>query len=790
MGARTRCVAWIAFVLSAGVAAGQEAGGGPGGAGDGADWAPVGGRIATRWAAEVSPETVLPEYPRPQMVRERWLNLNGLWEYAVVGAEGTAEAGNAAALSTAAPPRDWEERILVPFAIESSLSGVGRELEPGETLWYRCAFEVPADWAGQRVLLHFGAVDWEARVVMNGEEVGSHRGGYDAFSFDVTGALREGENELLVAVRDPTDTGGQPRGKQVREPGGIFYRRTSGIWQTVWLEPVPRDGWIEELRFVPHAAEGSVDVSVRAGEGVECEVEVRDGDRVVGRAVTEGGKARLKIEGARVWSPDDPFLYDVTVRAVRDGKVLDSVASYCALRDIAVGPDAHGVHRLLLNGSPLFQFGPLDQGFWPAGGYTAPTDEALRSDIEAVKKMGGNMLRKHVKVEPDRFYYWCDKLGMLVWQDMPSPFFRGERGPRRQPAISDEWKGEFERELAEMVRELGNHPSIVMWVPFNEGWGQNDLDWSRDVVLKVKAWDPSRLVNCASGWTDTSVGDVVDIHAYPGPATPKREQKRAAVLGEFGGLGLPVSGHTWVDESNWGYVTYGSKEDLTDAYVGLLEKLPMLIARGLSAAVYTQTTDVEIEVNGWMTYDRAEWKIDPARAAEAARALYEAPARLVTVVACAIDGEGDNGDGAVWRYTTSSPEKGWEVAGFDDSAWETGRAGFGTRGTPGAVIGTEWNGDEIWLRRTVTLSAEDVASLRSKGAEPYLVIHHDEDAEVYVNGVMAGSFTRYTTSYEFAPMTEEGAGALREGENVIAVHCRQTGGGQFVDVGVVGLGRE
>ncbi len=746
---------------------------------DQATWRPVPGRIATRWADQVSPDNALPEYPRPQFTRERWANLNGLWQYAIR----PSDAGGAA-------PANWDGDILVPFALETSLSGVGRVLEPDQTLWYRRTFEVPADWRGQgdgapRIILHFGAVDWAADVWVNDTLVGGHVGGYDPFSFDITRALKEGSNTITVAVRDPTDTGGQPRGKQVREPEGIFYRRTSGIWQTVWMEPVPQEGWIERVSYVPNAAEGWVEVSARLEGQGECQVEIRDGDRVVGRGVTDHGRVRIKIDNPRLWSPDDPFLYDVMLRTFAAGAEkaapLDEVESYVALRDIAVGPDAHGVQRLLLNGEPLFHFGPLDQGFWPESLYTPPADEALRFDVEAVKKMGGNMLRKHVKVEPSRFYYWCDKLGVMVWQDMPSPFFRTDRGPDHQPVISEQWKKQFELEHAELVRDFFNHPSIVMWVPFNEGWGQNDLNWSREMTEKVKQWDPTRLVNCASGWTDTGVGDVIDHHIYPGPGTPKREASRAAVLGEFGGLGLPISGHTWLDEANWGYVTYKNQEELNDAYIALIDKLPMLIAQGLAAAVYTQTSDVEIEVNGWLTYDREIWKIDPARAAEATRAVYGPPPHLTTVVECAIDADGE--DAPQWRYTTDEPADGWQQPGFDDAGWKTGRAGFGARGTPGAIVGTDWRSSDIWLRRTVTLTADQLKALRA--GKPHLAIHHDEDAQVYLNGVRAASFTNWTTAYTFAPIAPEAAATLKEGENIIAIHCHQTNGGQYIDAGLV-----
>ncbi|MGA1237326.1 MAG: glutaminase domain-containing protein [Limisphaerales bacterium] len=590
-----------------------------------ASWQVAEGPLRTRWAAEVNPERVLPEYPRPQMVREDWKNLNGLWEYAVVG----REAGR---------PEVWDGQILVPFAVESALSGVMKRVGEEQRLWYRTEFEVPRGWRGGKLLLHFGAVDWESRVWVNGTEVGVHRGGYDGFSLDVTGALVEGaEQELVVAVWDPTDGGYQPRGKQVNRPEGIWYTPTTGIWQTVWLEPVP-EVHIQGLRITPNFDGGSVLVDAQVlGDGGDTAVEfsVLDGrKRVVGATISDmpstrsippmlRPRAELGIPGFKAWSPDSPFLYGLRVSVKRGGKVVDQVDSYFGMRKMALGKDADGVQRLMLNNEVVFQYGPLDQGFWPDGLYTAPTDEALRYDIEMTKELGFNMARKHVKVEPARWYYWCDKLGLLVWQDMPS----GNFGGRDDSRLSDEASAQYELELRRMVDGFYNHPSIVMWVPFNEGWGQHETPRYVDLVRK---WDPTRLVNNASGWTDRRVGDVHDIHVYPGPGAPGLEDKRAGVLGEFGGLGLPVSGHTWQDEANWGYRSYENSEDLTDAYLALLDKLhPLTGAAGLSAAVYTQTTDVEVEVNGLMTYDRELVKMDAEAIAEAAKRVYTPPAKRV-----------------------------------------------------------------------------------------------------------------------------------------------------------------
>ncbi len=581
------------------------------GAAQATGWQPKQGPLSTRWTAEVSPSSVHPEYPRPQMVREEWQSLNGLWQYAI------------RPTSASAPEERYDGEILVPFSITSALSGVMTEVGPENTLWYRRSFRVPDAWRSGRVLLHFGAVDWSAVVWVNGTRVGGHEGGYTPFSFDISPALTDsGDQELVVSVWDPTDAGFQPRGKQVRNPHGIWYTPTTGIWQTVWLEAVP-DSYIESIRITPDLDAGAFRLSVTtqgASRPLTIRAEALDGDVVATTSSEPGGELELKIADPKLWSPDSPFLYDLRLTLVGAGRTIDTVRSYCGMRKISLGKGSDGILRLFLNGKPLFQYGPLDQGFWPDGIYTAPTDEALRHDIEVTKQLGFNMIRKHVKIEPDRWYYWTDKLGVLVWQDMPS----GDAYIRpNQPDITRVAQSayHYERELKELIDNRYNHPSIVMWVPFNEGWGQFDTG---RLARWIGKYDPSRLVDSASGWADRGVGDVYDIHAYPGPRAPAIEPYRAIVLGEFGGLGLPLKGHTWQSEDNWGYRSFEDAQALTEAYLDLLEKLKPLIAdRGLAAAVYTQTTDVEIEVNGLMTYDREIIKMDPAKVRQANEQLYE-----------------------------------------------------------------------------------------------------------------------------------------------------------------------
>ena len=717
-----------------------------------AKWKPAEGPLMTQWARDVSPGKAHREYPRPQMVRKSWQNLNGLWDYAIVARD-------------AQQPEEFDGQILVPFPVESALSGVMKKVGEDNRLWYRRTFKVSGGWRkGKRVLLHFGAVDWDTTVWVNGKELGNHKGGYDAFTFDITDALKKsGSQEIVLSVWDPTDAGNQPRGKQVKKPGGIMYTAVTGIWQTVWLEPVP-ETYIKAIKIVPDIDNSTVDVEVdTAGDISQYELNAKVKGK--GHLQISGGtpglnKCTIKIEDPKLWSPDSPFLYDLEVKLVKEGKTRDKVDSYFGMRKISVRKDQYGINRLCLNNKTLFQYGPLDQGWWPDGLYTAPTDEALRYDIEVLKEIGCNMLRKHVKIEPARLYYWCDKLGLMVWQDMASGNNKG-----------DEARKQFELELKRLVDNFRNHPSIIMWVPFNEGWGQHDTP--RYSAL-VKEWDPTRLVNESSGWSNKESGDVRDIHSYPGPAAPPNEEKRVAVLGEFGGLGLPLKGHTWQEEKNWGYRSYETRSDLTKAYVDLLSNLRPLIGRGLSAAVYTQTTDVEVEVNGYMTYDRAMVKADVKQMVEAARKLYLPPPIIKTIVPTSQE------QGIEWSYTTDRPRGGWEKPGFDDSSWKKGVGGFGTKGTPGSVVRTEWKTSDIWLRRTFELKDKQFG-------QPHLQIHHDEDAEVYINGVPAANLKGFTSDYTTAPISEKACQALKVGRNCLAVRCRQTSGGQYIDVGLADI---
>jgi beta-galactosidase/beta-glucuronidase len=577
-----------------------------------AEWAPKQGPLTTRWTKDVTPKDAWTEYPRPQMERPEWRNLNGLWQYSIRSAN-------------EAKPTGWDGEILVPFCIESALSGVMKRVSPDQSLWYERAFEVPANWRQQRVLLHFGAVDWQAEIWVNGRFAGGHRGGYDPFTLDITELLADGQNTLTVKVVDPTDSGYQARGKQVLKPKGIWYTPVTGIWQTVWLEQVPST-YIQSLNLAPDLDTSSLLVTANASEAADVRITVFDGDSMVAKADGDTQTpVRIAIEDVEPWSPANPHLYDLKIELLRDGNVVDSVTSYAGMRKIEVKSDANGVNRLWLNGDVLFQYGPLDQGWWPDGLYTAPCDEALKYDIEVTKNLGFNMTRKHVKVEPARWYYWCDKLGLLVWQDMPNgdahpEWKRGvdERGPElRRSAVSAE---SFREELTQLVKDFGCHPSIVVWVPFNERWGQSD---TAEHVALIRRIDPTRPINSASGGNFYGVGDILDVHSYPDPTIPRRDRHQAIVCGEFGGLGLPVKGHTWLDEGNWGYRSFETEEALQDAYLEKLAMLKPMIAEGLAAAIYTQITDVEVEVNGLLTYDREIVKLNQEVIGKANRSLHE-----------------------------------------------------------------------------------------------------------------------------------------------------------------------
>lgn len=553
--------------------------------------------LHTLWTEQVDTSCPHPEYPRPQFIREAWQNLNGQWDYAIQAKE-------------VLQPKQYDGKILVPFPVESLLSGVGKHVGEKNKLWYKRTFTAPES-KHERLLLHFGAVDWKTEVWLNGQLVGSHQGGHSAFSFDITQYLHpEKAQELIVSVWDPSDKGPQPRGKQVSKPGNIFYTPVTGIWQTVWLEPVPQSS-IESIKITPQFDESAIEFSSlcsNAQDGDALQITVLDqGQSILQKELALSEQINtLTIPNVKHWSPESPFLYDIKLTLLRDGKVLDQVSSYFGMRKIKIEKDQLGIPRIYLNNQATFQLGLLDQGWWPDGLYTPPTDEALLFDIEATQKMGFNVIRKHVKIESARWYSHCDRLGVLVWQDMPS----GDKMilPKFQADItrSPESKRIYHDELDKMMEQLHFAPSIVVWVPLNEGWGQFETN---DVIRKVQNKDPSRLTDGPSGWVDRGEGDMRDYHIYIKPFNLKAKPKRAIVVGEFGGLGRRLPQHMAVTNS-WSYRNYSSPEALSEAYQKMFTRdVEGSIKNGLSGAIYTQTTDIESEINGLLTYDRKIVKI-------------------------------------------------------------------------------------------------------------------------------------------------------------------------------------
>ena len=574
-------------------------------------WSIAGDKIRTTWAEKIDPNNVLAEYPRPQLERSEWMNLNGLWSYAITDLKATK-------------PAAFDGQILVPFAVESALSGVQKRVTKENLLWYERTFTIPAKWANQRVMLNFGAVDWSADVYVNDIFVGNHTGGYAPFSFDITAALKKGEQRIVVRVWDPTDSVHNPVGKQRLNPSGIWYTAVSGIWQTVWLEPVAKSNHIKGIATDCDLERGELYVSAAtANNNGTLKIEVLDGEKSLYTAnVLCGVRATLPIADAKLWTPDSPNLYTLKLTLTENGKVTDSATSYAAMRKFGVERDETGYKRMTLNGAPIFMYGPLDQGWWPDGLYTAPSDEALLSDVILTKELGFNTIRKHIKVEPARWYYHCDKQGIIVWQDMPClALYTGNSskggmwgrnnigGGSDSPATREE-KARYYKEWEEIMDALSFFPSIGVWVPFNEAWAQFDTE---TVAEWTAAKDPTRLINAASGGNLRLCGDILDIHNYPAPAMPFHSSDFVVVLGEYGGIGYPIKEHLWWNKRNWGYIQFNNTDEVTAEYVKYATQLKDFIPQGMSAAIYTQTTDVEGEVNGFVTYDRKVVKMDKSK---------------------------------------------------------------------------------------------------------------------------------------------------------------------------------
>ncbi|MGQ8338828.1 glycoside hydrolase family 2 protein [Sunxiuqinia sp. A32] len=616
-------------------------------------WKPVGDKLMTPWTEKVNPANPLPEYPRPQMEREEWMNLNGLWNYTIKSVDFEPVQGltTASSWTTGEIPDKWTGDILVPFSIDAPLSGVGHILRYNEILWYQRSFKIPETWKGKNVLLHFESSDWETSVYVNGKRIGQHRGGYDPFSYDITSYLKSGENTLNVCVWDATENQCQAIGKQIMPENrqGFRYQPTGGIWKTVWMEPVS-DGSVENLKITPQYDQASLrlNVKTRNSEGNVLAQVWKDGKMITETAGTPGTDFDIPMKGFEAWSPSFPVLYDLKVFVKDQGKVVDEVNSYFGMRKIEIKKASDGFQRIYLNNEQVFQYGPLDQGYWPDGVLTPPTEEAIKYDLEYLKSIGCNMVRVHIKTHPDRWYYQADKLGLLVWQDMTC---MPKYGQNVDDAAAKQWHAEYKS----MVDWLYNHPSIVMWIVFNEGWSQHNTEFYTNWIDQ---YDPSRLINCASGWDDYPVGDIVDIHDYTfyprnNAADFKLKGKRALVIGEAAGVNLAIPGHTWYSDTNKpekknhqnyipvdnysfeveaGRHTYGSPEAFEEAYRKFIESIRCLNAGGgCDALVYTQISDVEHELNGYLTYDRKVSKIKPEVMKEINEGLYSPP-ELKTVI--------------------------------------------------------------------------------------------------------------------------------------------------------------
>ena len=743
-----------------------------------AAWKPAPAPLMTVWGEKVTPENAWREYPRPQLVRKSWTNLNGLWEYAV-----TAKAGEVKNMPNEWNPFEREDlavergEVLVPYSVGSALSGVSHKMAPSELLWYRRTIDV-AKKPGERTILHFEGVDFRTQVFLNGVEIDDvpHEGGQTPFAYDITDFAKEGANELILSTWDATTDFFGALGKQTFNGGGCSYSRVSGIWQTVWLETVPATYLTDYYTTNVNLEKGTVDLVVNGVEsvadrkaGVSGTVRVLDGAKELAKAsFVFGETVTLKLPTpVRAWTPESPHLYTLKFAYGRD-----AADGYFAMRTFEKKRDANGIWRFALNGKFVFLQGPLDQGWWPDGFLTPPSEEAMIFDIRTLKDLGFNSMRKHIKVEPARYYWLCDKLGMMVLQDMPS----GTGNVLHRYQL---YRDEFKR----MVDALRVFPSIVIWGPYNEGWGQPGPFLTASTLAWIKRYDPSRLVNGPSGWNDygCTAADTIDLHNYRGPGMHPVNPDRISFLGEFGGLAHIVSDHLWKKggKDGWGYggmKDTSTRADLEKTYLGLIEKLACLAENGLAGSVYTQTTDVEVELNGYLTYDRKVLKFDKDVLRKAHEAVYAAADAAATTKLA---------DSLVfprkseWAYTFDKPADGWQGAGFDDAAWLRGKGGFG-HGIGWEPYAVEWKTSDFWARRHFTLGKLDgITSVQ-------LDMFHDEDVEVYVNGALVLTAPEYSNNYMRFPIRRaEFLKVAKTGDNVIAVHVKQTQGGQYFDAALL-----
>ncbi|MBB4035501.1 hypothetical protein GGR21_001394 [Dysgonomonas hofstadii] len=740
------------------------------------DWQLKQARIMTPWAEQVDPNNPLPEYPRPQMVRDSWMNLNGLWDFTKVSQMAYS------------PSQSFGQKILVPFPMESAISGIkdtNHEENKGKIFLYRRTFDLPSEMNGKNILLHFGAVDWKCQIYVNGKQVGEHKGGFDPFYFEITSALdkTKKEQEVQVFVQDYQEYGGYPHGKQKINEKVIWYTPVTGIWQTVWIEAVS-DIHIDKLVMNPDIDNKKINikiVSAKIGASTKANVKIFDGEKLVASktGVNANENIDIQIPNQKLWSPESPFLYDVKVELADNGRKVDAVDSYFGMRKISMGMQ-NGYPCMMLNNEYSFHYGFLDQGFWPDGIYTAPTDEALKFDLIKSKEFGMNMSRKHIKVEPARWYYHCDKLGILVWQDIPNPGF-GKDGNILGEDMNI--RDNFHDEMVRIMESLHNYPSIVLWTVYNESWGQPDDKTSQKGVDIARKQDPTRLISIASGWNDSEYGDIKDTHWYPEPnMLPNKVNKRVSVCGEYGGITLIVDNHRWIGGSNMKYTQVYSPEELKDRFIQYVNMIKDLQGSGLCAAVYTQLTDVEDEENGVMTYDRRVVKVNDAQLKQIRSAIenvYKTNSFITPVMKISQTYDANN----EWKYLMADEplnSDNWKDISFADSSWKTGKAGFGQGVNKDYLINTKWETPYIYLRKNITfdkVSANDLSKLK-------LHIFHDEDCDIYINGILAASVTGYVNRYVYLDINKEALASIKPGKlNLVAVKCKQTSGGQFIDLG-------
>lgn len=726
--------------------------------------------VMTEWGDNINPENVLPEYPRPQMERSEWMNLNGIWDFAS-GLSGDAYQAN----------RSYDRKILVPFPVESALSGImdKNHGNADKNYWYKRMFTLDDAYTGKDVLLHFGAVDWRAEVYVNGIKAGAHEGGYDPFTLNITDLLKAaGEQELTVRVYDAQWAGGFPHGKQSLNPNGIWYTPVTGIWQTVWIEPVSANH-IDDFHIVPDVDNSRLNITVSASDvrpGTTALVRILDGETLLSETIVQtGSENSVAIASPKLWSPENPFLYNLEI-VLKDGEtVTDKVRSYFGMRKVRLGMNGD-TPCIFLNNEPVFQYGVLDQGWWPDGLYTAPSDEAILFDLTKVKEFGFNMVRKHVKTEPARWYYHCDRLGLLVWQDIPNATTHTDRNG---------WvETNFVREMKNIMNALKNVPSITTWVVFNEGWGQYDRTdqlpsrepYTRKAVQEAAEFDRSRLIDGASGWFDYEIGDMIDKHIYPAPGMhPNPAGHRASVCGEYGGINLKIDNHIWAG-SEVQYTTVKNSDELTERFNSYADIVRLMKQDGLCGAVYTQITDVESEINGLITYDRKVVKLDDAQTGKIRQKLTDCIRSGFTPVIPA-----GRQPGQSWKYALKGAAN-WYKESFDDSAWATGEGGFGTGGPANATVRTEWNTDKIYLRRKVYIGELSEKALQNLKLDLY----YDEDCTVYIDGVAAASTYGSVANYVPVEIGSEARQAIRNNDyNLIAIQCLQRTGAQFIDAGLI-----